>query len=101
MGPEGCNPELNTWRLDKVPFFPEPFLYSPIEVIRDQYEVVAKFMTRDDAAMERGQPQLYCPSNCLSKWPFMSELHRPSDRVSPILVDFETKMTKYVVINNY
>ncbi|MCK9195391.1 MAG: DNA topoisomerase 3 [Syntrophales bacterium] len=48
MGPEGYNPDLKVWRLDTVPFFPEPFLYSPIEATRDQYEVVAKLMTRDD-----------------------------------------------------
>ena len=27
MGPEGYNPDLKTWRLDTVPFFPELFLY--------------------------------------------------------------------------
>jgi len=48
MGPEGYNPDLKTWRLDTVPFFPEPFLYSPIVATRDQYEVVAKLMNRDD-----------------------------------------------------
>jgi DNA topoisomerase-3 len=48
MGPEGYNPELKTWRLDTVPFFPEPFRYYPIETTRDQYEVVAKLMTRGD-----------------------------------------------------
>ena len=48
MGPEGYNPDLKTWRLDTVPFFPELFLYSPIEATKDQYEIVAKLMTRDD-----------------------------------------------------
>ncbi|MEI7672612.1 MAG: DNA topoisomerase 3, partial [Deltaproteobacteria bacterium] len=48
MGPEGYNPELKLWRLDTVPFFPEPFCYYPIEATKDQYEVVAKLMTRDD-----------------------------------------------------
>ncbi|MFZ4438601.1 MAG: DNA topoisomerase, partial [Syntrophales bacterium] len=50
MGPEGYNPELKSWRLDTVPFFPEPFCYYPIEATKDQYEVVAKLMTRDDVA---------------------------------------------------
>ena len=26
MGPEGYDPGLKSWRLDTVPFFPEPFL---------------------------------------------------------------------------
>ena len=32
----------------RVPFFPEPFCYLPIEATKDQYEVVAKLMTRED-----------------------------------------------------
>ena len=48
MGPEGYDPGLKSWRLDTVPFFPDPFCYLPIEATKDQYEVVAKLMTRDD-----------------------------------------------------
>jgi len=48
IGPEGYDPGLKSWRLDTVPFFPEPFCYSPIEATRDQYEVVARLMNRDD-----------------------------------------------------
>ncbi len=50
MGPEGYDPGLKLWRLDTVPFFPDPFCYLPIEATKDQYEVVAKLMTRDDVA---------------------------------------------------
>jgi len=46
--PEGYDPGLKQWRLDTVPFFPESFRYAPIQATRDQYEVVAKLMTRDD-----------------------------------------------------
>jgi len=48
LGPEGYDPGLKSWRLDTVPFFPEPFCYAPIEATRDQYEVVAKLMNRED-----------------------------------------------------
>lgn len=48
IGPEGYDPGLKSWRLDTVPFFPDSFVYSPIEATRDQYEVVAQLMTRGD-----------------------------------------------------
>ncbi|MBI5593542.1 MAG: DNA topoisomerase 3 [Deltaproteobacteria bacterium] len=48
MGPEGYDPRLKSWKLDTVPFFPETFRYAPIAATRDQYEVVAKLITRDD-----------------------------------------------------
>lgn len=46
--PEGYDPKLKTWRLDRLPFFPEPFRYVPIAATRDQYEVVATLMNRED-----------------------------------------------------
>jgi len=48
IDPEGYDPGLKSWKLDTVPFFPEPFRYAPIEATRDQFNVVAKLMTRDD-----------------------------------------------------
>ena len=48
IDPEGYNPDLKVWRLDTVPFFPEIFRYAPIESTKDQYEVVAKLLNRDD-----------------------------------------------------
>lgn len=50
INPEGYDPGLKSWRLDTVPFFPDSFAYSPIEATRDQYEVVAQLMKRDDVA---------------------------------------------------
>lgn len=48
LGPEGYDPELKSWRLDTVPIFPPEFRYAPIEQTKDQYEVVARLMTRED-----------------------------------------------------
>ncbi len=48
LAPEGYDPGLKAWRLETVPFFPEPFRYAPIESSRDQYEVVARLLKRDD-----------------------------------------------------
>jgi DNA topoisomerase-3 len=48
VGPEVYDPGLKSWRLSTLPFFPEPFRYSPIETTKDQYEVVAQLMTRND-----------------------------------------------------
>ena len=48
--PDRYDPGLKAWRMDTLPFFPEPFLYAPIEATKDQYEVVAQLMTRDDVA---------------------------------------------------
>lgn len=48
VGPDVYDPALKQWRLDTVPFFPEPFRYAPIEATRDQYDTVARLMNRDD-----------------------------------------------------
>ncbi|MDA8125826.1 MAG: DNA topoisomerase 3 [Deltaproteobacteria bacterium] len=50
IDPEGYDPELKAWKLDRVPFFPDPFRYAPIAATRDQYDVVAKLLNRDDVA---------------------------------------------------
>jgi DNA topoisomerase-3 len=34
MDPEGYDPGLKSWKLDTVPFFPEPFRYAPIDATR-------------------------------------------------------------------
>ena len=48
VDPEGYDPELKMWKLERVPFFPEPFRYAPIAATKDQYEAVARLLTRDD-----------------------------------------------------
>ncbi len=48
LGPEGYDPALKSWRLDTVPIFPPEFKYAPSEQTKDQYNVVAKLLTRDD-----------------------------------------------------
>jgi DNA topoisomerase-3 len=48
IDPEGYDPEFKSWRLDTIPIFPAPFRYAPITATRDQYEVVAKLINRDD-----------------------------------------------------
>jgi len=48
VGPEVYDPALKRWRMDSLPFFPEPFRYAPIASTRDQYEVVARLLARED-----------------------------------------------------
>ena len=50
LPPEGYDPSLKQWRLDSVPIFPAEFAYAPIAQTRDQYEVVARLMAREDVA---------------------------------------------------
>lgn len=58
--PDRYDPGLKAWRMDTLPLFPEVFLYAPIEATKDQYEVVARLMARDDVdevvnAMDAGR----------------------------------------------
>ena len=48
VGPEVYDPALKAWRLDPLPFFPEPFQYAPIEATKDQYALVARLLARED-----------------------------------------------------
>ena len=48
VGPEVYDAGLKSWRMDSLPFFPDPFQYAPIEATRDQYTVVAQLLTRED-----------------------------------------------------
>ncbi len=48
LGPEGYDPNLKQWRLDTVPIFPPEFRYAANAQTKDQYDVVAGLMTRDD-----------------------------------------------------
>jgi DNA topoisomerase-3 len=48
LGPEGYDPNLKQWRLDTVPIFPPEFRYAPSAQTKDQYDVVANLMTRED-----------------------------------------------------
>ena len=46
--PERYDPGLKSWRMDTIPFFPEPFRFEPIEATREQYQTVANLMNRAD-----------------------------------------------------
>ena len=46
--PEVYDPGLKAWRMDTLPFFPEPFQYAPIVSSKDQYDIVVNLMNRDD-----------------------------------------------------
>ncbi|HEX9009496.1 MAG TPA: DNA topoisomerase 3 [Holophagaceae bacterium] len=48
LNPEGYDPAWKAWRWDRLPIFPEPFRYAPIEQTRDQFEVVARLLNRAD-----------------------------------------------------
>ncbi|HQL48097.1 MAG TPA: DNA topoisomerase 3 [Holophaga sp.] len=48
LGPEGYDPALKSWRMDTLPIFPEAFRYAPIEQTKEQYETVARLLTRED-----------------------------------------------------
>ncbi|BDU77367.1 DNA topoisomerase 3 [Mesoterricola sediminis] len=48
LAPEGYDPALKQWRMDRLPFFPEAFRYAPIEATKDQYQVVERLMNRED-----------------------------------------------------
>ncbi|MFZ1614197.1 MAG: DNA topoisomerase 3 [Holophaga sp.] len=48
LPPEGYDPALKQWRLDSVPIFPPEFAYAPIAQTKDQFDVVARLLTRDD-----------------------------------------------------
>jgi len=48
LEPEGYNPDLKRWNLDALPFFPEEFRYHPIAQTREQFDVVARLLNRDD-----------------------------------------------------
>lgn len=73
--PEIYDPALKAWRMDRLPFFPDPFQYAPIEATRDQYRVVAELLTREDVtevvnATDAGREGelifdlVYCLSGC-------------------------------------
>ena len=48
VGPEVYDPALKRWSLPPLPFFPDEFRYAPIEATKDQYQIVARLMNRDD-----------------------------------------------------
>ena len=48
LNPEGYDPAWKPWRWDRLPIFPEPFRYAPIEQTREQFEVVARLLNRAD-----------------------------------------------------
>jgi DNA topoisomerase-3 len=48
LNPEGYDPAWKPWRWDRLPIFPEPFRYAPIAQTKEQFEVVARLLTRED-----------------------------------------------------
>lgn len=48
LNPEGYDPAWKAWRWDRLPIFPEPFRYAPINQTKDQFEVVARLLNRGD-----------------------------------------------------
>lgn len=48
LNPEGYDPAWKPWRWDRLPIFPEAFRYAPIAQTRDQFEVVARLLNRED-----------------------------------------------------
>ena len=48
LNPEGYDPAWKAWRWDRLPIFPEPFRYVPIEQTKEQFEVVARLLNRAD-----------------------------------------------------
>ncbi len=48
LNPEGYDPAWKAWRWDRLPIFPEPFRYAPIEQTKEQFEVVARLLNRED-----------------------------------------------------
>jgi DNA topoisomerase-3 len=48
LNPEGYDPAWKAWRWDRLPIFPEPFRYAPIEQTREQFDVVARLLNRED-----------------------------------------------------
>ncbi|HJW43603.1 MAG TPA: DNA topoisomerase 3 [Geothrix sp.] len=48
LNPEGYDPAWKAWRWDRLPIFPEPFRYAPIAQTREQFDVVARLLNRED-----------------------------------------------------
>ncbi|WLT30063.1 DNA topoisomerase 3 [Geothrix sp. PMB-07] len=48
LNPEGYDPAWKAWRWDRLPIFPEPFRYVAIPQTRDQFDVVARLLNRED-----------------------------------------------------
>ncbi|MBI1752488.1 MAG: DNA topoisomerase 3 [Acidobacteria bacterium] len=48
LQPEGYDPAWKAWRWDRLPIFPEPFRYVAIPQTRDQFDVVARLLNRED-----------------------------------------------------
>lgn len=48
LNPEGYDPAWKPWRWDRLPIFPEAFRYAPIAQTREQFDVVARLLNRED-----------------------------------------------------
>ncbi|HJV49269.1 MAG TPA: DNA topoisomerase 3 [Geothrix sp.] len=48
LNPEGYDPAWKAWRWDRLPIFPAPFRYAPIQQTREQFDVVARLLNRAD-----------------------------------------------------
>jgi DNA topoisomerase-3 len=48
LNPEGYALAWKAWRWDVLPIFPEPFRYAPIAQTKEQFDVVARLLNRED-----------------------------------------------------
>jgi DNA topoisomerase-3 len=48
LNPEGYDPAWKPWRWDRLPIFPEAFRYAPIPQTKEQFDVVARLLNRED-----------------------------------------------------
>lgn len=48
LNPEGYDPAWKAWRWDVLPIFPDPFRYAPIAQTKEQFDVVARLLNRED-----------------------------------------------------
>lgn len=48
--PEKYDPELKKWRMEDLPFLPRNYRYEVIPTSKDQYQIVAKLLNRNDVA---------------------------------------------------
>lgn len=46
--PDEYNPNLKSWRMDDLPFFPDKFRYAPVKSTKDQFDVVTGLMNNPD-----------------------------------------------------
>lgn len=48
--PEAYDPEMKSWKMEKLPFIPTTYKYGVIEDVKKQYSVVSKLLNRKDVS---------------------------------------------------